>query len=119
MSATWDDAFDRKCRSCAKDYESRIEDLEAGVEAGKRAAETCKEVTRALLDIEEVLDMRECPLPYPGKVGIPCRVEALVDAWADASMALVDLLANPSSQAAQDHARAVLAESRFGIKRDR
>jgi hypothetical protein len=106
MSASWDDAFDRKCRSCAKDYEARIADLEAGV-------------AQALLDIEEVLDMRECPLPYPGKVGTPCRVEALVDAWADASMALVDLLANPSSQAAQDHARAVLAESGFGVKRDR
>lgn len=119
MAVTWDDAIDRKCRSCAKSYEARIADLEAGVAAGKRAAETCKEMTQALLDIEEVLDMRECPLPYPGKVGVPCRVEALVDAWADASMALIDLLANSNSQAAKDHAQAVLAESRFGVKRAR
>lgn len=94
----------------------KIVDLENGVAAGKRAAQTCKELTQALRGIEEVLDLRRTPDPYPGKIGLPCRVEALVDAWADASMALVDLLANPDSQAARDHANAVLVASRFGVK---
>jgi predicted component of type VI protein secretion system len=117
MSAMWEDAADRKCRSCAADYESRIADLEAGVEAGKRAALTVREYCEAMRDIEEVLDTRRTPDPYPGKTGVPCRVEALVDAWADASMALVDLLANPDSPAAKDHAQAVLVASRFGVRK--
>ena len=103
MSATWEDAVDRKCRSCAADYESRIADLKVGVEA--------------MRDIEEVLDTRRTPDPYPGKIGVFCRVEALADAWADASMALVDLLANPDSPAAKDHAQAVLVASRFGVRK--
>lgn len=94
----------------------KIADLENGVAECQRAAQMCKELTQALRDIEEVLDLRRTPDPYPGKIGLPCRVEALVDAWADASMALVDLLANPDSQAARDHANAVLVASRFGVK---
>ena len=95
------------CTSCNQ----LLDDLEDSVAAGKRAAQACKELTQAFRDIEEVLDLRRTPDPHPDKTGVPCRVEALVDAWADALMALVDLLANPGSQAARDHANAVLVAS--------
>ena len=80
MSTTWDEAFERKCRACAKDYEKRISDLEAGVAAGKRAAQTCRQQTDAFLEIESMLDLRRAPQPRGGKIGIPCRIEALLDA---------------------------------------
>lgn len=88
MACTWDDAIDAKCRTCARDYEARIEDLEAGVAAGKRAAEACKIMS-----------------------------DALIDAWRDALQALDDLRRHPGDQAAMDHADAVMTEAGFGIKR--
>jgi len=95
---------------------AEIDDLRNGVAAGKRAADTCKDLTRALRDIEEVLD-RRCPDAYPGKIGIPCRVEALIDAWGDALTALDDLLKNPNSTEARERANAALVAGGFGIKR--
>jgi len=96
---------------------AEIDDLRNGVAAGKRAADTCKDLTRALRDIEEVLDLRRCPDAYPGKIGIPCRVEALIDAWGDALTALDDLLKNPNSTEARERANAALVAGGFGIKR--
>ena len=91
---------------------AEIDDLRNGVAAGKRAADTCKDLTRALRDIEEVLD-RRCPDAYPGKIGIPCRVEALIDAWGDALTALDDLLKNPNSTEARERANAALVAGGF------
>lgn len=108
MACTWDDAIDAKCRTCARDYEARIEDLEAAAEAGKRAAKACKMMSDALSEIDMCLDLHRAPEPYPGKKGVPCRVEALLDAWGDALQALDDLRRHPGNQAAMDHADAVL-----------
>lgn len=101
----------------AKRLLAEIDDLRNGIAAGKRAADTCKDLTRALLDIEEVLDQRRCPDAYPGKTGIPCRVEALIDAWGDALTALDDLLKNPNSTEAREQANAALVAGGFGVKR--
>jgi hypothetical protein len=101
----------RKCLACAADYAARIADLEAGVAAGKRAAQMCREYTDAMKKIEDGLDARCAPPPYPGKAGIPGRVEALQDAWSYALQALRDVYRHPGDLAAMDHARAVLSEA--------
>jgi hypothetical protein len=101
----------------AKGHLAEIDDLRNGVEAGKRAAKMVQEYCQAMRDIEEVLDLRRAPDAYPGKVGIPNRVEALIDAWGDALTALEDLLKNPNSTEAKDQANAALVAGGFGVKR--
>ena len=53
-----------------------VEELEAGIEAGRRAARTCRELMDAMLEIEHVLDDRQV---VPGELPVPRRVEALAD----------------------------------------
>jgi hypothetical protein len=55
MSATWDDAIDRKCRSCAADYNARIADLEARVAARERVEDTVAREVRALRELEDAV----------------------------------------------------------------
>lgn len=52
---------------------AKVEYLEAGVEAGNRAAQTCKEVTQVLLDVEKVLNACNAPVD----ISIPRRVKLL------------------------------------------
>lgn len=59
-----------------------VVDLEAGVAAGKRAAQCCKEVTSTLVDVVQVLDDRKAP-DAPEAIGVPRRVEALCDRLAE------------------------------------
>jgi hypothetical protein len=40
VSATWDDAINRKCKACAADYEVALQAARAALEAAARSLET-------------------------------------------------------------------------------